>query len=105
MGKPKHSKPSKISSGQTSKIHIAQEEKRQAKFAARREAGKVYKYEPIKEKKYTKKWWNETRKRQAKNASSRTDYARWTGFFAAQDYRLRKEAEEKQKAKKTKKAS
>ena len=95
MGKPKHSKPSTISSGKTNSIHIAQEAKRQAKFAARREAGKVYKYEPIKEKKYSKKWWKETKKRQIKNASSRSEFNRWRGFYAAQDFRLKAEAEEK----------
>lgn len=40
----KRSRQSRVSSGKTASIHKAQEEKRQAKFAAKKENGKAYKY-------------------------------------------------------------
>ena len=100
MGKPKHPKPSKISSGQMAKIHVGQEEKRQARLAQRPK----YEYKSIEEatgaKKFTYKWYKEKKARAKKAVSPRSEFTRWRSFYAAQDDRLRKEAEEKAKNKK-----
>ena len=92
---------SRQSLGMKSAIHKRQEEKRQARFAARREAGKAYEYKPNPFKKGTAKWYAENATRAEKNKSSKLPYARLTSIFAKLDNEIakKKEAEVKEKAK------
>lgn len=90
---------SRVSNGGRTKAHKAQEAKRQAKFAAKREAGKAYVYKANPYKPYTKKWWIEKNKRAEKAKSSRISYAIITSIFAKLDNEIAKEKETAAKAK------
>ena len=118
MAKQKH-RQSKVSSGKMKGIRKAREEKRQAKFAAKREAGKAYEYKSIeqklvdagfkpKTKAYNKAYAEEKRSRIAKAKSSRSEYAIWKSMNQKLDVELAKiaakEALEKRKNKKAKTA-
>lgn len=102
MGKQK-SRSSRVSNGGRTKANKAQEAKRQAKFAAKREAGNAYKYEPIKAKKGTRAWYAEKLERAEKAKSSRLPYARLTSIFAKLNNEIAKEKEAAVKAKSVKK--
>ena len=96
-------------SGNKSAINKAKEERRQAKFARRAEAGKVYEYKHNPYKKGTDEYRKEQRKRDKKNVDHKTPVARWTSIMNKLDSRLaieqkeRKERKEKLKAGKSKK--
>ena len=96
---------SRVSNGGRTKANKAQEAKRQAKFAAKREAGKAYVYKANPYKPYTKKWWIEKNKRAEKAKSSRVPYAIITSIFAKLDNEIAKEKEVAAKAKAKKAAA
>ena len=115
----KKPRQSRVSSGKMKDIRKAREAKRQAKFAAKREAGKAYEYKSIeqklvdagfkpKTKAYNKAYAEEKRNRIAKAKSSRSEYAIWKSMNQKLDVELAKiaaeEAFEKRKNKKAKTA-
>ena len=115
----KKSRQSRVSSGKMKDIRKAREAKRQAKFAAKREAGKAYEYKSIeqklvdagfkpKTKAYNKAYAEEKRNRIVKAKSSRSEYAIWKSMNQKLDVELAKiaaeEAFEKRKNKKAKTA-
>lgn len=102
MGKQK-SRSSRVSNGGRTKANKAQEAKRQAKFAAKREAGNVYKYEPIKAKKGSVEYIIAKAERVEKAKSSKLPYARLTSIFAKLDNQIAAEKERAMKAKAAKK--
>lgn len=88
----KKSRASKVSMGGRQKAHVAQETKRQAKFAAKRESGNAYEYKANPYKKGTRDWHIEAAARAEKAQSSRLPLARLTSIFAKLDNQLAKEA-------------
>ena len=88
----KKSRTDKVSMGGRQKAHVAQETKRQAKFAAKRESGNAYEYKPNPYKKGTGNWRIEAATRAAKTQSSKLPLARLTSIFAKLDNQLAKEA-------------
>lgn len=88
----KKSRASKVSMGGRQKAHIAQEAKRQAKFAAKRESGNAYEYKPNPYKKGTVKWRLEAASRAEKTQSSKLPLVKLTSIFAKLDNQLAEEA-------------
>lgn len=112
---------SRVSSGKTKAIRKAQEEKRQAKFSAKREAGKAYEYKPnpFKPTKADKdnavlglfdepsKYSVEKKVRWHKANDSKLPFAKMTSLMKKLDNALAKEAlaaKERAEAKKSAKA-
>lgn len=77
----KKSRTSRVSSGKMAGIHKAQEEKRQTKLAARKEAGKGYEYKKNPFKKNTFGYEAERVVRWHKQNDGKLPYARITGLF------------------------
>lgn len=113
MAKQKH-RQSKVSSGKMKGIRKAREEKRQAKFAAKREAGKAYEYKSIeqkltdaglkpKTKEYNKAYAEEKRARVAKAKSSRSEYAVWKSINQKLEVKIAREEAAKALEKRNKK--
>lgn len=71
-----------MSSGKTKEIRKAREERRQAKFAAKREAGKAYEYKPNPYKKGTPEYYVEKFDRMNKNKSKKCEFIRLRSLFA-----------------------
>lgn len=88
-----------MSSGNGKKARIAREAKRQAKFAAKREAGTAYKWQPNPYKKGSDDWVAEEGARREKRwANSRTDVAIFTSIMAKLDNQIAKaQAENKER--------
>lgn len=86
-----------VSNGGRQKANLRKEEKRQAKFAAKREAGKAYTYQPIEAKKGTREYRREKMDRAEKAKSSKLPLARWTSIMKKLSNQLTKEAEENKK--------
>lgn len=89
----KKSRASKVSMGGRQKRNVAREEKRQARFAAKREAGKAYEYKPISAKPGSKAWKEEKAIRAEKAKSSKLPYARIKSAFAKLDNEMAKRQE------------
>lgn len=79
-----------LSSGKMKEIRKAREAKRQAKFAAKREAGKAYEYKPNPFKKGTPEYAEEKLARQEKAKSSKCEFAWYKNQFAKLDNKLNK---------------
>ena len=90
---------SKVSNGGRTKANKAHEAKRQAKFKAKRDAGKAYEYKSNPYKKGSNEWMRENEERKNKAKSSKLSYARLQSLFAKQDNELEKIALEKRKNK------
>lgn len=91
MAKGKKSKSSgAISNGGRQKRNVAHEQTRQARFARRREDGKVYEYKPNPYTPGTEEWYEENAARKEKAKSSRLPYARLQSWFAKLDNELNK---------------
>lgn len=103
MAKQK-SRQSRMSKGGRQKANVAHERKRQEKFAAKRETGEAYKYQPNPYKKGTEEYREEEYQRSLKRKSSKLPYARLTSIFAKLDNALAEEAikEKEKNAKKSK---
>lgn len=95
MGKQK-SRSSRTSHGGRQKSNLAHEQKRQAKFAAKRGTDKEYKYKKNPYNPGTKEYEEERLARIEKAKSSRLPYARWRSIFAKLDNLI---AEQEQKLK------
>lgn len=78
-----------MSSGKMKEIRKAREAKRQAKFAAKREAGKAYEYKPISFKKGTSEYEVERLARAEKN-KPKNEVAWYRSQFAKLDHKLGK---------------
>lgn len=83
----------KISSGNRSKIRTAREERRQLKFAKKREEGKAYEYVANPHKKGTYAYVVEQNERAAKNTGEKLPTAKLTSIFAKLDNQLAKQKE------------
>ena len=93
MGKKK-SRTSRVSSGKMAKIRKARAEKREAKFAAKREAGLAYKYKKNPFKKGSKEWAREKMERANKTHGSKCEYAKFESIMRKLDNYLETEAAE-----------
>lgn len=72
----------------------AAHEKRMARFAARRAAGKAYEYKPIEAKKGTREYEMEVFLRSCKNVTHKTELQRFTSVMKHVDNLLTKRKEE-----------
>ena len=99
MAKQK-SRSSRVSNGGRTKANKAQEAKRQAKFSAKREAGKAYEYKANPYKKGSRDWKHEKRAREEKRIASmrKLPLARLTSIFAKLDNKMAIEKEAKKNA-------
>ena len=99
MAKQK-SKTGKISNGGRQEANLRKEAKRQAKFSAKREAGKAYEYKANPYKKGSRDWKREKRAREEKRIASmrKLPLARLTSIFAKLDNRMAIEKEVKKNA-------
>ena len=96
----------KVSSGNRSSMNKAKEERRQARFAKRKEEGKGYTYQPIPYKKDTKEYFDKLRDRAAKNVSHKTPIQRFTSIMRKLDNQLAKERKDvKEKVQKNRKVA
>jgi endo-1,4-beta-D-glucanase Y len=93
-----------MSSGKMKSIRKAREEKRQAKFAEKRENGTAYEYVSIEKatgaKKGSRAYNKEKAIRARKNRSSKSEYAEWASVTRKQQNRLDKLAESAKNGKK-----
>lgn len=89
----------KLSSGNRSKINAAREERRQAKFAKKREDGCAYEYKPIPFEKGTVEYAHEKLERAVKTVSKKTPLARMTSIMRKLDNQLVKEKMERKSRK------
>lgn len=104
----KKSRASRISNGGRKKANLHKEEKRQAKFAAKRGTDKEYKYTPNPYEKGTPDYYAEQFDRAVKNNSKKLPIAQWDSMMKKLDNELEKEkeiAKEFNSKKKTKKVS
>lgn len=85
MAGKKSKSTGKISMGGRTEARKRQEAKRQAKFAKRREEGKVYKYAPIPFAEGTPEYYSEQFARMIKSRSKKLEYARLESVFAKLD--------------------
>ena len=81
----------KMSSGNKAAQNRAREERRQAKFAKKREEGRAYEYNPIPYEKGTVEYAHEKLERAEKNVSKKTPVARFTSIMRKLDNQLAKE--------------
>ena len=86
----KKSRSSRMSTGKTKEIRKAREAKRQAKFAAKREAGNAYEYKPNPYKKGTSEYEAERLNRAEKAKSCKTEVQWYRSQFAKLDNALKK---------------
>ena len=91
MGKKK-SRTSRVSSGKMAKISKARAEKREAKFAAQREAGLAYEYKKNPFKEGSKEWAREKMERANKTHGSKCEYAKFESIMRKLDNYLEAEA-------------
>lgn len=97
MGKQK-SRSSRVSNGGRQKANVSHEEARQARFARRREAGKIYQWKPNPYKKGSEEWLEEEHKREENRKSSKLKIAQLDSIFAKLKNDLAKKAlEDKEK--------
>ena len=92
MGKKK-SRTSRASSGKMAKIRKARAEKRETKFAAKREAGLAYEYKKNPFKEGSKKWAREKMERANKTHGSKCEYAKFESIMRKLDNYLEAEKE------------
>ena len=92
MGKKK-SRTSRASSGKMAKIRKARAEKREAKFAAKREAGLAYEYKKNPFKEGSKEWAREKMERANKTHGSKCEYAKFESIMQKLDNYLEAEKE------------
>ena len=91
MGKKK-SRTSRVSSGKMAKIRKARAEKREAKFAAKREAGLAYEYKKNPFKEGSKEWAREKMERANKTHGSKCEYAKFESIMRKLDNYLEADA-------------
>lgn len=91
MANKKSKSTGKISNKGRTEAHKRQEEKRQAKFAKRREEGKAYKYKANPYTEGTIEYYNERTLRAEKNKCNKVEYARLRSIFAKLDNWLSKQ--------------
>lgn len=85
----------KMSSGNKAAQNRAKEERRQAKFAKKREEGRTYEYKPIPYAKGTVEYAHEKLARAEKTVSKKTPVARFTSIMRKLDNQLAKEKMER----------
>jgi hypothetical protein len=85
----------KMSSGNKATQNRAREERRQAKFAKKREEGRAYEYKPIPYAKGTVEYAHEKLERAEKTVSKKTPVARLTSLMRKLDNQLAKEKMER----------
>src|SRR5574344_657539 len=85
----------KMSSCNKAAQNKAKEERRQAKFAKKREEGRAYEYKPIPYAKGTAKYAHEKLERAEKTVSKKTPVARITSIMRKLDNQLAKEKMER----------
>ena len=88
----KKSRTSRVSSGKMAKIRKARAEKREAKFAAKREAGLAYEYKKNPFKKGSNEWAREKMERANKTHGSKCEYAKFESIMRKLDNYLEAEA-------------
>ncbi|MFA6832078.1 MAG: hypothetical protein WCR36_07395 [Bacteroidaceae bacterium] len=79
---------SRVSSGKTKAINIAREERRQARFARKREEGLAYEYESIPFVMGTEEYYEEEMARAEKTKSRKLPLARFTSIMKKLDNQL-----------------
>ena len=85
----------KMSSGNKAAQNRAKEERRQAKFAKKRDEGRAYEYKPIPYEKGTVEYTHEKLERAEKTVSKKTPVARFTSIMRKLDNQLAKEKMER----------
>ena len=85
----------KMSSGNKAAQNKAKEERRQAKFAKKREEGRAYEYKPIPYAKGTVEYVHEKLARTEKTVSKKTPIASFTSIMKKLDNQLAKEKMER----------
>ena len=85
----------KMSSGNKAAQNKAKEDRRQAKFAKKREEGRAYEYKPIPYAKGTVEYAHEKLARAEKTVSKKTPVARMTSIMRKLDNQLAKEKMER----------
>lgn len=90
---------SRRSSGNKAVINKAKEERRQIKFADKREEGRTYKYKPIPYAKGTIEYQREKMERAAKIVSKKTPVAIFTSIMKKLENQLEKEKTERKSRK------
>lgn len=89
------SRKSRMSSGNKAAQNRAKEERRQTKFAKKREEGNAYEYKPIPYAKGTVEYAHEKLERAEKTISKKTPFARFTSLMRKLENQLAKEKMER----------